>query len=88
MNLFSQRVILQTFNDYLSQGIPNGVKFAHKYGENKVENIFADSGIVYIPGKPYMLTVIIKGKDSTDATRAQAVELMKEISTHVYEASK
>jgi beta-lactamase class A len=77
-----------TFKDYLSQGIPSNVKFAHKYGENIEYNIFADSGIVYIPGKPYMITVIIKGKDSTEETRAWARGLMKEISEHAYNTSK
>ncbi len=77
-----------SFHDYLSQGIPNDVKFAHKYGENLEQNIFADSGIVYVPGKPYMLTVILHGKDSSEATRQWALNLMKDISTHAYEASK
>lgn len=77
-----------TFHDYLSQGIPSGIKFAHKYGENIKYNIFADSGIVYVPGKPYMLTVILKGKDSSSETRAWAVNLMKEISKQAYEVSK
>lgn len=77
-----------TFKDYLSQGIPPNVIFAHKYGENKEQSIFADSGIVYIPGKPFMISVMIKGKDSTNATRTWAVGLMKEISEHIYEASK
>ena len=76
------------FKDYLSQGIPHDVKFAHKYGENKEYDIFADSGIVYIPGKPYMITVIIKGKDSSTETRAWAVHLMKEISEKAYEVSR
>ncbi len=77
-----------TFKDYLSQGIPSDVPFAHKYGENKLHNIFADSGIVYVPGKPYMITVIIKGKDSAPETKAWAIGLMKEISERVYSASK
>jgi hypothetical protein len=77
-----------TFRDYLSQGIPDGVIFAHKYGENVEQSIFSDSGIVYIPNKPYMITVIIKGKDSTIETRNWATQLMKEISLHAYEASK
>ena len=77
-----------TFKDYLSQGIPSEVKFAHKYGENVEYNIFADSGIVYIPDRPYMLTVIIKGKDSSLETRAWAMNLMKEISIRAYEISK
>lgn len=77
-----------TFKDFLSQGIPSDVKFAHKYGENVLNNIFADSGIVYIPGKPYMISVIIKGKDSTKETRDWAASLMKEISEHAYQISK
>lgn len=77
-----------TFHDYLSQGIPSGIKFAHKYGENIKYNIFADSGIVYVPGKPYMLTVILKGKDSSEETRLWATNLMKEISLMAYKISK
>jgi beta-lactamase class A len=76
------------FKDYLSQGIPGDVKFAHKYGENKQYDIFADSGIVYVKNRPYMLTVIIKGKDSTLETRNWAVGLMKEISEEAYKASR
>ena len=77
-----------TFDEYLSQGIPSDIKFAHKYGENKEYNIFADSGIVYIPGKPYMISVLIKGKDSTEETRNWAKGLMKEISERAYNISK
>ena len=77
-----------TFKDYLSQGVPSGVEFAHKYGENIDYNIFADSGIVYVPGKPYMISVIIKGKDSTNETRKWATKLMKEISERAYNISK
>lgn len=77
-----------TFNEYLSQGIPPEVIFAHKYGENREYNIFADSGIVYVPGKPYMISVLIKGKDSTEETRNWAKGLMKEISEIAYTTSK
>lgn len=84
LNLMSQA----KFKDYLSQGIPEGVVFAHKYGENVQYNIFADSGIVYIKDRPYMLTVIIKGNDSSIETRNWAAGLMKEISEHAYAVSK
>lgn len=76
------------FKDYLSQGIPEGISFAHKYGENKEYNIFADSGIVYVPKRPYMISVIIKGKDSSLETREKIVKLMKEISLRAYTVSK
>ena len=77
-----------SFHDYLSQGLPDSIQFAHKYGENKAQSIFSDSGIVYTPGKPYMITVMIKGKDSSDETRKWAVDIMKEISQKAYEAGK
>ncbi len=76
------------FNNFLASGIPEDVVFAHKYGENAIEYIFADTGIVYVPGKPYMLTVIIKGKDVSPETISWAIELMKDISTKAYEYSK
>lgn len=77
-----------TFKDYLSQGIPENILFAHKYGENVEYSIFADSGIVYIPKKPFMISVIIKGKDSSLETRSEVVKLMKEIGEKAYNASK
>lgn len=77
-----------TFHEYLSQGIPKEVVFAHKYGENIKYNIFADSGIVYVPGKPYLITVILKGKDSSPETYTWAKNLMKEISEKAYTVSK
>lgn len=77
-----------TFKDYLSAGIPSDIKFAHKYGENIEYNIFADSGIVYIPKKPYMISVIIKGENSTLETREKITKLMKEIGERAYQASK
>ena len=83
-----QYMAQSSFTDYLSQGIPHTVRFAHKFGENKQYGIFADSGIVYVPGKPYMITVLIKGKDGTPETKAWAVGLMKEISEQAYQASK
>ncbi len=76
-----------TFHSYLSQGVPSDVVFAHKYGENLEQFIFADSGIVYVPGRPYMITVMIKGKDFSDETRVWAQNLMKEISTFAYMVS-
>src|SRR6185436_8119720 len=69
----------ENFHEYLSQGIPSEITFAHKYGENKTESIFADSGIVYQDGHPFMITAILKGKDSTEASRQWAVDLMKQI---------
>lgn len=75
-----------TFDQYLSQGIPEGVRFAHKYGENIEENIFSDSGIVYVPNRPYMITVMIKSDQKNVAeAREHAKSLFKKISQRIYE---
>ncbi len=50
-----------TFKDFLSQGIPDTVTFAHKYGEDDPTKTYIDSGIVYLPSRPYMLTVMLQG---------------------------
>jgi len=78
----------ENFHEYLSQGIPSEITFAHKYGENKTESIFADSGIVYQDGHPFMITVILKGQDSTEASRQWAVDLMKKIAEKAIEEGK
>ncbi len=76
------------FKNFLSRGVPADVTFPHKYGENANEKIFADTGIVYVPNKPYMITVIFKSKDVTEESVKFAEGLMKEISAKAYETSK
>jgi len=71
------------FKDFLSSGLPANVPFAHKFGVQAEKDTFADSGIVYVPDRPYILTVMIEGKDKT-ATEDGAKQLMKEISRSVY----
>jgi len=87
----SQKILLlmsqSTFHDYLSQGIPANVPFAHKYGENQHLKVLADSGIVYVPNRPYAITVIIKPPDSSIQGRQKGVDLMKQISKTIYDYS-
>lgn len=68
-----------TFKDFLSTGIPKDVFFAHKYGEDKGAKIYSDSGIVYLPDRPYMITVMLQG-----VTEDQAQGIMKDISAVTY----
>lgn len=72
-----------TFKDFLSQGIPENVKFAHKWGGGYREKVYADAGIVYLENRPYMITVMIKGKDSVnnDESAELAKQIFKEIGT-------
>jgi len=75
----SQRILqwlTQTpFNRTLPSGLPDGTIFSHKIGEDNVEKNYLDSGIVYLPNRPYLLTVMIKEHDQDKANA-----LMKQIS--------
>lgn len=64
---------------YLAGAIPNTVKFSHKIGALFDVNNYADSGIVYLPGRPYILTVMTKNKDQKTAEG-----IMQDVSQKVY----
>jgi len=67
------------FHEYLQNGLPQDVLFAHKIGVDEEKKIYLDSGIVYLSGRPYILTVMTKNKND-----AKAREIMKNISEKVY----
>jgi hypothetical protein len=74
------------FNDFLSRDISPEIPFPHKYGEKVTLNVYADSGIVYLPNRPYLITVIIAGNQGVpiEAERARAAEFMRRVSAEVY----
>lgn len=76
------------FKNFLSQGLPGEISFAHKYGENSAQYVYADSGIVYVPNKPYMITVIYRGSTGTPEEEKEVMQLMKEISEKAYSIGK
>lgn len=76
-----------TFNDFLSGSIPESVRFSHKYGEHIELNAYSDSGIVYLPNRPYIISVMVQGKEGEpyEAERQQAGRFMQSISKEVYD---
>ncbi len=68
-----------TFKDFLSSGLPNEVYFSNKYGEDKGQKIYSDSGIVYLQDRPYMITVMLQGIEEEEART-----IMKDISSVTY----
>jgi beta-lactamase class A len=66
------------FNEFLDSGIPEDVLFSHKIGEHDPQSTYLDAGIVYVPYRPYLLTVMV----NTD--REKAKKIMKEISEASY----
>ena len=76
----------QTDRNYLALGLPDDISFSHKFGTNIEEYIFADSGIVYLPNRPYVITVLYRGsgKDSDE----QINEMFQSISHITYDFFK
>lgn len=72
------------FKAGLVAGIPAGIPVAHKFGERSLEGgnsfQFHDCGIIYMPGRPYLLCVLSRGPDM-----AKLVPAIAEISKAVYE---
>ncbi|MFA5831566.1 MAG: serine hydrolase [Candidatus Paceibacterota bacterium] len=71
------------FNEFLGSGVPASVPFAHKIGEHDPTITYLDSGIVYVSNRPYLITAMVQVKDGEG--REKAKEIMKEISSAVYE---
>jgi len=73
------------FNGFLSTGVPSEIIFPHKYGINKPERVFTDSGIVYLTYRPYLLTVLIhRTTDSLEKDQEAAAAIMQRISEITY----
>lgn len=70
------------FDYYLGSGVPDDILFSHKIGEHDPEATYLDAGLVYVPNRPYLLTVMVKVADGSDETTAK--EIMREISEAVY----
>lgn len=77
------------FRDGLVAGVPKGIAVAHKFGEAEVidngeflidGHYLNDCGIVYVPGRPYLLCVMTHGMD-LDALK----EDIKDVSAAVYD---
>ena len=69
------------FKDGIVNGIPKETKIAHKFGESGTpqEMQLHESAIVYLKDKPYLITIMTKGKDNKTLSK-----LISEISAIVY----
>ena len=71
------------FTQGLAAGVPAEIPVAHKFGERKVEGSEArelhDCGIVYEPGRPYLLCVMTRGRDYD-----QLLSVIRDVSREVF----
>ncbi len=71
------------FNEFVGAGIDPDIVFSHKIGEEFKEVVFLDSGIVYVPNRPYLITIMVEVEDGGGVEHAQ--EIMKELSKSAYD---
>jgi beta-lactamase class A len=71
------------FKDGLVGGLPTEIKVAHKFGESgdPIEKQLSETAIVYFNDTPYILTVMLKGKDYKNLP-----DVIKQISSTVYQS--
>lgn len=74
------------FTEFLSHGVPDEVDFPHKYGQDDQNMAYSDSGIVYIPNRPYIITVMVEGEKGQpfEQEKAKATDFMRAISEATY----
>ncbi len=70
--------------DLLSKGMPSSVSFVHKTGVRVDEAVRADSGIVYMDGRPYLLTVMIQKKNKKTFDEEEVNKIFEDIGREVY----
>lgn len=75
------------FNNFLANSIPSNIPFPHKYGENLSLGVYADSGIVYLPNRPYLISVMVKeeGSDFDKEKKSKAEEFHRKVSKETYD---
>lgn len=71
--------------ELLSKGLPQNVKFVHKTGVRIDEAVRADSGIVYVPGRPYLITVMVQQKDKKVINEERMDAIFEDISKQIYD---
>lgn len=82
-NLFLE-ILSKAPKDLAGAGLPDGIPFVHKTGVRVDEAVRADSGIVYVPGRPYLLTIMIQKKGKGDLDQEEVNAIFKQIGEKVY----
>lgn len=87
---YSQQILAwldeSTFARFLARDLPADIPFPHKYGENLEFNVYSDSGIVYLPNRPYLLTVMVSGVPgrSQEESETRAEQFMGDVSARAF----
>lgn len=78
-------ILLNSPREYLALGLPEEVPFAHKTGIRADDQVWVDSGIVYLARRPYLLTVMIQKNPNALVPTSSPEELFSVISKEVHD---
>jgi beta-lactamase class A len=87
MSVYALDLLTATkFKEGMSKGLPEGIKMAHKFGEfdNGVDFELHESGILYVKGKAYLITIMTLGK-SRDKLPKVVASLTRTIYKTIFE---
>lgn len=74
------------YKGMIRSGLPDDVKFSHKWGINDVENVYGDSGIVFLKDKTFLISIMVQGKGADhNADQVKAEALIAEAGKRAYE---
>ncbi|MCF7843398.1 class A beta-lactamase-related serine hydrolase [Candidatus Gracilibacteria bacterium] len=77
-------ILAESPKELISTGLPSGITYVHKTGVRISERVKADSGIVYVPGRPYLITVMIEQSKVGNFDQEEIDNLFEEISREIY----
>lgn len=72
------------YDDYLGQGIPDTVQFAHKIWENESKTVILDAGLVYTGNRVYLISMAIDYQQEW-LTREASLDLFDKVSRLIYD---
>ncbi len=84
---YSQKILqllLDSPREHLALGLPENTSFAHKTGTRTDNQVWTNSGIVYLPRRQYLLTVMIQEKPGAAQKALDHKALFTAISEEIY----
>jgi beta-lactamase class A len=86
LSQFMLATMSETGTEYLGATIATSTPFSHKTGIRLEDHVWADSGVVYVERRPYLITVMIEQKNKTVPANTVAAEgVFEAISKESYE---
>lgn len=73
------------FSELINARVPSHIPFAHKWGHSMAQRVSLDSGILYIPHRPLLVTVMIRVHNNL--SEEESVALAKSVMSEIGEVS-